>query len=258
MRAVSPGNGFVAIWSSAPFGSPRTPQPDARTPALRLPSTDRYAVSFILHSTHWHGGGPIGALLFAPDPDTPATDAPAIAWSPELDTSILTIVRPVPWARAIGDLRFLFERWGDRVIRIGAPGGTHLLIRRKGSPELQLWLPSGLAPATGGSFGIYLHPDTRHATRIQAASTFRRSIGFGVPVRTPAYAQAHRQATMLYIHDLAQDGAPLRDIAALLMDRPPEDWRSSSERSDLRRLADAATQMIAGGYRLLLGSRPTS
>lgn len=61
---------------------------------------------------------------------------------------------------------------------------------------------------------------------------------------------------MLYIHDLAQDGAPLRDIAGLLFDQPPEDWRSSSERSDLRRLADAAAQMIAGGYRLLLGSRP--
>lgn len=167
-------------------------------------------------------------------------------------------MRPVPWARAIGDLRFFFERWGERVIRIGSPGGTHLLIRRRGSPELQLWLPSGLAPATGGSFGIYLHPDTRHATRVQAAATFRRSIGHGVPVRAAPFAQAHRHAAMLYVHDLAQDGASLRDIGGLVLDQPPEDWRSSSERSDLRRLADAAAQMIAGGYRLLLGSRPPS
>lgn len=164
----------------------------------------------------------------------------------------------MPWARAIGDLRFLIERWGDRVIRIGSPGGTHLLIRRRGSPELQLWLPSGLAPATGDSFGIYLHPDTRHAARIQAAATFRRSIGHGVPVRTAPFAQAQRHAAMLYVHDLAQDGASLRDIGGLLLDQLPEDWRSSSERSDLRRLADAAAQMIAGGYRLLLGSRPPS
>ncbi|MFB0872653.1 MULTISPECIES: DNA -binding domain-containing protein [unclassified Sphingobium] len=170
----------------------------------------------------------------------------------------MTIVRPVPWARAIGDLRFAFERWGDRVIRIGSPGGTHLLIRRRGAAELQLWLPSGLAPASGGSFGIYLHPDASHASRVQAAATFRRSIGHGVPIRAAAYAQAHRHAAMLYVHDLVQGGASLRDVAGRLLDRSPEDWRSSSIRSDLRRLVDAAAQMVAGGYRLLLGSRPPS
>lgn len=123
---------------------------------------------------------------------------------------------------------------------------------------MQLWLPSGLAPATGGSFGIYLHPDTGHANRIQAAANFRRSIGHGVPVRAAPFAQAHRHAAMLYVHDMAHDGASLREIGGLVLGQPPEDWRSSSERSDLRRLADAAAQMIAGGYRLLLGSRPRS
>lgn len=209
-------------------------------------------------SIRWQGGGPIGASPFAPDPDTSAVDEPPIAWRPEVDSSVLTIVRPVPWARAIGDLRFVFERWGDRVIRIGSPGGTHLLIRRRGAAELQLWLPSGLAPANGGSFGIYLHPDASHASRVQAAATFRRSIGHGVPIRAAAYAQAHRHAAMLYVHDLVQGGASLRDAAGLLLDRSPEDWRSSSIRSDLRRLVDSAAQMIAGGYRLLLGSRPPS
>ena len=158
----------------------------------------------------------------------------------------------------MGDLRFAFERWGDRVIRIGSAGGTHLLIRRRGAAELQLWLPSGLVPAIGGSFGIYLHPDASHASRVQAAATFRRSIGHGVPMRAAAYAHAHRHAAMLYIHDLAQNGASLREIAGLLFDQPLEDWRSSSIRSDLRRLVDGAAQMIAGGYRLLLGSRPPS
>ncbi|MBV9812527.1 MAG: DUF2285 domain-containing protein [Acetobacteraceae bacterium] len=162
----------------------------------------------------------------------------------------------MPWARAIGDLRFLVERWGDRVIRIGSPGGTQLLIRRRGSPELQLWLPSRLAPTSGDSFGIYLHPDTKHAARVHAAALFRRSIGHGAPIRPAAYAQSQRHAAMLYAYDLAQDGVALRDIAGLMLDQEPEDWRSSSERSDLRRLVEAGAQLVAGGYRALLGSRP--
>lgn len=60
---------------------------------------------------------------------------------------------------------------------------------------------------------------------------------------------------MLCIHDLQSDGASLRDIAGLLLDPIPHDWRLSSERSDLRRLADAATEMVTEGYRRLLGAR---
>lgn len=164
----------------------------------------------------------------------------------------------MPWARPIADLRFLFERWGDRIFRIGSPGGTHLLIRRRGAPELSLWLPSRIAPARGAGFGIYVHPDTAHAARVQAAATFRRAIGHGTPLRFTPFAHAHRHAAMLYIHDLARNGASLRDIAGLLLDPMPVDWRSSSERSDLRRLLDAAIEMSTGGYRRLLGPRPAS
>jgi len=60
---------------------------------------------------------------------------------------------------------------------------------------------------------------------------------------------------MICIHDLQSDGASLRDIAALLLDPIPHDWRLSSERSDLRRLADAAAEMVTEGYRRLLGAR---
>ncbi len=60
---------------------------------------------------------------------------------------------------------------------------------------------------------------------------------------------------MLYIHDLQRSGASLRDIAELLLDPLPDDWRLSSERSDLRRLADAAAEMLSEGYRRLLGAR---
>jgi hypothetical protein len=181
-----------------------------------------------------------------------------VAWLPELDIAVLTIVRPVPWARPIGDLRFLIERWGDRVFRIASPGGTHVRIRRHGSPELSLWMPRGLSPARGANFGIYLHPDTSHAARVHVAATFRRAIGQGPPLRGAPFAHAHRHAAMLAVHDLAQDGVSLRGIAELLFDSMPPDWRSSSERSDLRRLREAAEDMIAGGYRRLLGPRAAS
>jgi hypothetical protein len=59
---------------------------------------------------------------------------------------------------------------------------------------------------------------------------------------------------MLYIHDRRADGASLRDIAAELLDPMPDDWRSSSERADLRRLADTASALVAGEYRSLLVS----
>lgn len=171
---------------------------------------------------------------------------------PELDVAALTLVRPVPWARSLGDLRFAPSRWGDRVVRIAAPGGSHLLVRRHGAPELALWLPAGLEPRAGAPFGLYLHPDRRHADRVRAAATFHRAIGLGPPLREASYAQAHRQAAMLRIHDLARTGASLRDIAGAMFDPMPDDWRASSERSDLRRLAEAADDMVAGGYRALL------
>ena len=177
-----------------------------------------------------------------------------IGWLPECDTSILTIARPVPWARNIGDLVFQPERWGGRLIRIAAPDGQHLLIRHHGAPELALWVPAGFAPEPGGRFGLYLHADRKHGDRTRAASLFRRAVGLGPPLRAAPFAHADRHAAMLYIHDRQAAGASLRDIAASLLDPTPDDWRSSSERSDLRRLAEAASALVAGGYRSLLGS----
>jgi hypothetical protein len=167
----------------------------------------------------------------------------------------LTVMRPVPWARTIGDLHFRPSAWGDRVVRIAAPGGISLLIRRHSAPELPLWIPAELEPVPGKPFGLYLHPDRSHSDRIRTAESFRRAIGIGAPLRAPPNPHAHRQAAMLCIHDLQRDGASLRDIAGHLLDPLPDDWRLSSERSDLRRLADSATEMAAGGYRRLLGAR---
>lgn len=160
----------------------------------------------------------------------------------------------MPWAQRLGDLRFRPEQWGDRLIRIAAPGGTTLLLRRHGAPELALWLPAGLEPRPGGAFGLYLHPDHHHADRLRAASQFRRAIGLGLPLRSRRFAHAHRHAAMLYIHDRRTDGASLRDIAAELLDPMPDDWRSSSERADLRRLAETALALVAGEYSALLAS----
>lgn len=107
----------------------------------------------------------------------------------------------------------------------------------------------------GKPFGLYLHPDRHHSDRIRAAETFRRAVGLGAPLHAPPNPYAHRQAAMLCIHDLQRDGGSLRDIAGHLLDPLPDEWRLSSERSDLRRLADSAAEMAAGGYRRLLGAR---
>lgn len=191
---------------------------------------------------------------FPVDPDTPATDAPPVTWLPSLDTRALTLVRPIPWARTLGDLLYRPLAWGDHAVRIGSHGGAHILIRRQGAPELALWVPAGLEPTPGKPFGLYLHPDRSHTERVRAVETFRRAVGLGAPLRAIPYTQADRQAAMLYVYDRLASGASLRNIAAELLDPIPTDWRASSERSDLRRLADAAAELVEGGYRRLLGS----
>lgn len=131
-------------------------------------------------------------------------------------------------------------------------------MRRHAAPDLALWLPAELTPTRRAPFGLYLHPDAHFADRMQLAALFRRAIGIGAPRRMAPRAPSHRQAAMLCLYDLSQRGASLRDMAALLLDTMPATWRESSERSDLRRLLDAGTEMVAGGYRRLLGSRPAS
>jgi hypothetical protein len=176
---------------------------------------------------------------------------------PSLDTRTLTIVRPVAWARTLGDLPYRPSSWGDHAVRVASRDGAHILVRQHGAPELALWIPAGLEPVPGKPFGLYLHPDRNHVDRVRAAETFRRAIGIGTSLRAMPYPQAARQAAMLFVHDQLAGGASLRDIAADLLRTMPDEWRASSERSDLRRLRDAAAEMSAGGYRRLLGSRPT-
>ncbi len=203
-------------------------------------------------STRWEGGQPVWVLPFPIPPEVLATDLPLIGWSPELHIDAVTLVRPVTWARSLGALRFTPARWG-RAYRLEAVGGAHLLIRRHSAPELAIWLPAELEPVEGEPFGLYVHPDHHHAARVAAVARFRRAIGFGPPLRSVPYRDAPRQAAMLAINDAAVDGLSLRDIAAALLPVMPEDWRSSSERSDLRRLFEACTQMKATGYVSLLG-----
>ena len=111
--------------------------------------------------------------------------------------------------------------------RIAAPGGAHLLIRRHGAPELALWLPAKLVPRSGEPFGLYLHPDAHHAARLRAAGTLRRALGSGPPLRTVRHLYADRLAAMLCVHDLAQAGASLRDVAERLLPSMPQEWRMS-------------------------------
>jgi hypothetical protein len=189
-------------------------------------------------------------------PDIPATSllasAPPIGWAPAIDTAQVTIVRPVPWARAIDDIGFHPEAWGERVFRVRAIGGDQWLIRRSGAPELALWVPQGLAPPRGGAFGLYLHAHQGLASRCHAAERFRRAIGLGRPLRARPFADARRHAIMLYLFDARLAGASLRDSAEILLGSAPSDWRTSSVRSDLRRLVESANRLAAGGYRNLL------
>lgn len=164
----------------------------------------------------------------------------------------VSLVRPLPWARPIGDLRFDPANWGPCVFRLDAAEGRHLVIRRHGETETAFWIPAGLAPRVRGPFGLYVHADRLLMRRAQAAAQLRRAIGRGPPLRPRRLRDAHRLAAMLCIHDLAASGLGLRDIAAEILDSMPDDWRSSSERSDLRRLAEAGHAMVDGGYRNLL------
>ena len=131
-------------------------------------------------------------------------------------------------------------------------------MRRHAAPDLALWLPAELTPTRRAPFGLYLHPDAHFADRMHLAALFRRAIGIGAPRPMRAAAPADRPAAMLCLYDLWQGGASLGDMAAVLLDTLPATWRESSGRSDLRRLLDAGTEMVAGGYRRLLGSRPAS
>ena len=164
----------------------------------------------------------------------------------------LSLVRPLPWARAVPGLRFTPEKWGPAVFRLHAPGGTHLLVRRHGAPELAIWLAANLDPDHGEPFGLFLHPDRSFSDRVRAAAMLARDIGRGPARRCARHPQAHRQVTMLCIHDLVAAGLTLRDIGQTILDPMPDGWRTSSQRSDLRRLADAAAQLVAGDYQILL------
>lgn len=174
-----------------------------------------------------------------------------IGWSPELRVDTLSLVRPLAWARAVPGFRFEPKSWGPGVYQMIAPGGAHLLVRRHGTPEVAFWLPDNLAPNHGWPFGLYLHPDRHYSERVRVAAKFPREVGVGPAPARRRYRHAERQAAMLCIHDLAGTGASARDLAKTLFDPLPEDWRVSSERSDLRRLVEAGKRMILGNYREL-------
>ena len=175
-----------------------------------------------------------------------------LGWLPEVRADTVCLVRALPWARAASGLRFEPERWGPGVFRLAAPGGTHLLVRRHSAPEQAFWLPAGLAPRIGEPFGFYLHADVDRAGRLRAAARIARGVGRDLARRPIALRDASRQVAMLYVYDAIKAGNSLHAIGDVLLDRMPEQWRSSSERSDLRRLAGGGEEMVAGAYRSLL------
>ncbi len=138
------------------------------------------------------------------------------------------------------------------MFRLVAPGGSHLLVRRHGTLEQAFWLPSRVAPRVGEPFCFYLHADLDHAKRLRAAARIARGIGRDLVCRPTARPNAFRQVAMLYVYDAIHVGTGLHAIGDALLDCMPEPWRSSSERSDLRRLAESSEKLAAGAYRSLL------
>jgi hypothetical protein len=163
----------------------------------------------------------------------------------------MTLVRPLAWARNTGSLRFEPQRWG-RAFRLEAEGGSHLIIRRHAEPEARFWLPVELEPEEGELFGLYIHPDRHFAARVDVVGRLKRAIGMGPALRQRPFRDAHRQAAMLAVHDAITSGASIHDAAAELLPAMPDDWRSSSERSDFRRLQEGAQRMVEGDYLKLL------
>ena len=175
-----------------------------------------------------------------------------LGWLPEVRADTVCLVRPLPQARTASGLRFEPQQWGPGVFRLAAPGGRHLLVRRRGEPELAFWLPARLAPRIGEPFGFYLHADVNQAGRLRAAARIARGVGRDLARRPIALRDASRQVAMLYVYDAIQAGTGLHAIGEVLLDRLPAQWRSSSERSDLRRLAEGGEELVAGAYRSLL------
>ena len=175
-----------------------------------------------------------------------------LGWLPEVRAETISLVRTLPLARALPGLRFEPQRWGPGVFRLAAPGGSHLLVRRHGAPELAFWLPAKLAPRVGEPFGFYLPAGVRSFDHVRIAGRLVRRVGHSTVLRSAPYGDADRQVAMLYVYDALRAGVPLREIGSTLLEPMPVDWRSSSERSDLRRLAEAGEKLVAGGYRSLL------
>jgi hypothetical protein len=240
---------YRTLWATAPAAAGR-----ASAHAIAAARRDAGIVTVIPQHPLGSRSANLG-LTFPASPEVPATDQPLLGWSPELHTNAITVVRPVPWARSVASLRFTPSRWG-RAYRLETEGGAHLLIRRQGAPELSLWLPAELEPAEGEPFGLYVHPDGHHAARVAAVARFRRAIGIGPPLRVMRFRGAHRQAAMLAIHDAVAAGTSLRDIAQTLLPVVPDEWRTSAERSDLRRLQEGAVRLSAFGYPSLLRGTP--
>ena len=157
---------------------------------------------------------PLGPYVSQPDPDTPATDAPAIAWTAvEADVSVADD-RP---ARAMGarDRRPAFptvESMGrSRHSHRRAPARvSHLLIRRHGvARNWRYGYRLSLAPAMPRQAVRPLPPSGRRApqrlgSRPPPRPSGARSAAWCAHARaTKPYVHAHRQAAMLCVHDLA-------------------------------------------------------
>lgn len=202
-----------------------------------------------------------GALNFLVDPQRRADQEPAI-WRAGDNPSVVILAAPDHAGSPIPDIIGASTKLVDRETGTG----RHLVLETRHGRHRLLVTRSAAAPS-------YLLPaDATVAIRLAATSAFHSgnagcpSPFHPLPLRPSPY-QRHRLALLLAILDRIDDQnrelPTLRDLARDVVfpgvdGGPAIDWKTSSHRRQVQRLASGARRMALVGFRELLrhGLRP--
>ena len=196
-----------------------------------------------------------GALNFLVDPHHPADEVPAI-WRVEDNPSVVIIAIPDQVVSPISDVIEGSTRLADQETQ----AGRHLVLATRSGRHRLLVTRSVAVP-------VYVLPaDGTAAVRLAATDAFHAgTVGYApprhcVPLRPSPY-QRHRLALLLAILDRFDDQSrelpTLRDLARDvifpgLYVGAAIDWKTSSHRRQVQRLASEARRMALTGFHELL------
>lgn len=198
--------------------------------------------------------GGIGGCDFATAPSQTARDT-TVFWSPEIDTSVVMLAIAPP-NLPIGSAYPTIVR-PDKVRR--ASDGLYLAHGRGRAAAYSVLLGQS---HIDGSVVALVPFDTSAPERIMASERLWRTLE-GRPLRDTRLTMQRRRRLrhMMRAVDGKTAHASHREIAKTIFGRrrvETELWHDSSLRYTTMRLVRDGTAMIAGGYRKLLGSRPTA